>query len=47
VRVAQESFAALSSLVSGLTELPPDALEQATVRGSIIVARGDTDIVRH
>ncbi len=45
LRVAQESFAALSSLVSGLTELPRDALEQAAVRGGIIVARGDTDIV--
>lgn len=44
-RIAQESFAALASLVPGLAALPRSAIDGATVRGGVIVARGESDIV--
>lgn len=43
--VARQSFAALSRLVPDLGVLPRGALDRATVRGGVIVARGESDII--
>ena len=44
-RVARDTLAALAALVPALKRLPSAAVHDAVVRGGIIVARGETDIV--
>jgi glycine/D-amino acid oxidase-like deaminating enzyme len=45
LRVARDTLAALAALVPALQRLPRAAVQDAIVRGGIIVARGETDIV--
>ena len=45
LRVARDTLDALGALVPALKRLPRAAVQDAVVRGGIIVARGETDIV--